>query len=251
MKNNKLSRILYVNGCSWTYGEDLKNPPQEVFSTNLKNIFPFEECINDSQCGGSNHRIVRRTINFLLENKEYWDDLFILIGWTCMHRTEFWSDFNKEWLWVNQYRQSENSEKGHKARVFYQNLWNETEAFTDYFLSVLELQSFLKLNNIKYYMFRSFAFQNPQTNEFFGGDQDLELYKKLVRENLIPKTYLDAIDSKYFPSFVNFEKSWHWVINNHIREDGRTFKEHYPAHPNKKEHHIFSEWVEKEIKEIW
>ena len=247
----KIPRVLYINGCSWTYGDGLEDPQNDNFSNKLTKIFPFEECINDSQCGGSNHRIVRKTINFLLENKDYWDDLFVLVGWTCVNRTEFWSDFDKKWLWVNEWRQSEHSEKGHKARLFYENLWNETESFVDYFLSVLELQSFLKLNNIKYYMFRSFAFQNPINHAYLGGDEDFKFYEKLVNGGSIPNTYSDAIDFKYFPSFINFKKSWHWVINDNKREDGKTFAEHYPVHPNKDEHNIFSEWIEKEIKKVY
>ena len=100
-------------------------------------------------------------------------------------------------------------------------------------------------------MFRAFAFQNPIDHTYLGGDEDFNFYKKLVDDGSIPETYSDAIDFKYFPSFVNFKKSWHWVINDNKREDGKTFAEHYPIHPNKDEHHIFSEWIEKEIKKVY
>jgi len=247
---NKIPKYCYINGCSWTYGDSLKDPVNENFSVQFSKNLQFEQCINDSQCGGSNHRIVRTTLNFLLANKDHWDDLLVIIGWSCPHRIETWSDYSKEWLWINQYRQSEHSEKGHKARLHYQNFWNEINAYTDYFRDVITLQSFLKQNNIKYYMFRSFAFQNPLTNKFFGLDSDHEQFYQYVQSKSIPEEYVTAIDSVLFPSFINFTDTFHDVIKNHVRSDNRTFMQHYPVHPNKEEHALFAEYLTKKIKEL-
>lgn len=244
-------KYCYVNGCSYTYGDTLSDPANENFSVKFSKNLNFVDCVNDSQCGGSNHRIVRTTLNFLLNNKDCWDDLLVIIGWTCPHRIELWSDYSHEWLWINQYRQSEYSEKGHKARLYYQNIWNEVNAYTDYFLNVITLQSFLKLHNIKYYMFRSFAFQNPLTNKFYGNDADFEQYYQHVKNKFIPEDYIDSVDKILFPSFVHFEKTWHGVIKDHIRTDGRTFAQHYPVHPNKEEHEIFADYLTEEIKQIY
>jgi hypothetical protein len=238
---------IYINGCSWTYGDGLENPEQENFSVNLKKIYGADECINDSQRGGSNDRIARTTINFLLANKDHWDDLLVVIGWSCPHRTEFWSDMQSEWEWINQYRQGERSEKGLKARAYYGTIWNETQAFTNYYMNVITLQSFFKANNIKYFMFRSFGFQNPMTNLQYGGDADWNLYNSLVNKGNIPDTYVDSIDTEYFESFVKFENTWHSIIKKNVRHDGRTFNEHYPVHPDKQEHIIFSEWLNKKL----
>jgi len=109
------------------------------------------------------------------------------------------------------------------------------------------LQSFFKANNIKYFMFRSFGFQNPMTNLQYGGDGDWNLYNSLVNKGNIPDTYVDSIDTEYFESFVKFENTWHSIINKNVRHDGRTFNEHYPVHPDKQEHIIFSEWLNKKL----
>ena len=72
---SQIPKYCYINGCSWTYGESLKDPINENFSVQFSKNLQFEQCINDSQCGGSNHRIVRTTLNFLLANKDHWDEL--------------------------------------------------------------------------------------------------------------------------------------------------------------------------------
>ena len=37
------------------------------------------------------------------------------------------------------------------------------------------------------------------------------------------------------------------IIQNNVREDGRTFREHYPVHPNKDEHDMWAKQIQKEI----
>lgn len=242
----------YVNGCSWTYGETLKDPKNESFLTQFGKNLNIDVCINDSQCGGSNHRIVRTTLNFLLANKEHWEDLLVVIGWSCPHRIEMWSDYSNEWLWINQYRQSEKlTEKGHKARLYYQNFWNEINAYTDYFRDVITLQNFLKQNNIKYYMFRSFAFQNPLTNAVYGENADYTQFYQLINNKLISENCIHSIDKNLFPSFIDFKDTFHWVIKDHVRNDNKTFQQHYPSHPNKEEHAIFADYLTTKIKELY
>lgn len=94
-------KVLYSNGDSWTYGDEIVHPTNKVNddSTRYYNTWPWilsQElnigvCINDALAGRSNYRIFRRTLNFIfkwLESGKSPKDLMIVIGWTTPERYE-------------------------------------------------------------------------------------------------------------------------------------------------------------------
>ena len=78
---------LYFNGCSHTWGDDLEDPATQswpaIVSKNLNCNF-----FNDSVSGGTNDRIVYRTI----KNADQFDKLYI--GWTYTSRFTLYSADN-------------------------------------------------------------------------------------------------------------------------------------------------------------
>ena len=60
--------FFYFNGCSHTYGADLENIEDERFSTLVSNHYNADH-LNDATRGSSNDKIVRKTFEFLENNK--------------------------------------------------------------------------------------------------------------------------------------------------------------------------------------
>ena len=167
-------KLLVTNGCSWVYGDKLKNPKMDNFATTLAKNCKFKEIQNLSMKKGSNARISRVTIHWLLEHQSEWDDMFVLVGWTgAVDRPEFFSPFQTKWVAVNNWsikadhycKTTEERRESNMAKAYYEQHWSELGSFQDYFNNVILLQNFLKSNNIDYYFFRSFAFEDPYTHQ--------------------------------------------------------------------------------------
>lgn len=118
-------KTLYVNGCSWTAGDELnfdtkltnyvtsigygiadnkcdftdengiiKGHLSEFYNKfnwgfHLSQLLNVNDYINDAVGGGSNERILRTTIEFLMNcSEEYKKSLLVVIGWTSSDRRE-------------------------------------------------------------------------------------------------------------------------------------------------------------------
>ena len=276
-------KFLVTNGCSWVYGDRLEKPEEQNFGRLLGNSM-FKQSCNLAIKKGSNSRISRVTIHWLLDNKDKWDDIFMLIGWTgAVDRPEFFSPFQNKWIPLNNWSikgdehiktDSERQDRD-MAEAYYSLHWSELASFWDYYSNVLLLQNFLKSNNIDYYFFRSFAFEDPYTRQHYGYNSvvqagldvlkglnpflshpskheysDEEIWNHHVKKGFLPKNWDDAIDLELFPSFVNYNRTFQYHIQDNKRSDGRTFREVYPTHPNEDEHKIWAKQIQKEIEEI-
>jgi len=72
---------LLANGCSHMAGSESTTSVADLFAKHLD-----IDCVNLSHPGGSNHRILRSTIEYIEENGK---PDFVLIGWTTQERFEF------------------------------------------------------------------------------------------------------------------------------------------------------------------
>ena len=90
----------------------------------------------------------------------------------------------------------------------------------------------------------------PETNPKKSDYSDEEVWKHWVKAGWIPKGWEDAIDLELFPSFVDYDRTFQYHIQDNVRDDGRTFREHYPVHPNKDEHDIWAKQIQKEIEAL-
>ena len=82
---------IYVNGCSFTYGDELDNPDTECWPAVLSRRLDAE-LVNDAALCGSNSRTVYRTIKNLSQ-----DFNLYIITWTADSKFTFYkSDDNTE-----------------------------------------------------------------------------------------------------------------------------------------------------------
>jgi hypothetical protein len=92
-------KVLYSNGDSWTYGAEFPSETPmgdvqrhyTVWPQHLASLMGIPLVVNEAVGAGNNHRIFRRTTNFVLnwiaKNKNP-ADLFIVLGWTTPERSE-------------------------------------------------------------------------------------------------------------------------------------------------------------------
>ena len=86
---------IYVNGDSWTWGEELAVDKPDTDTYKYYNTWPWHVktyldipiLYNDAQGGSSNYRIFRKTIDFIRRHKHP-EKLFVIVAWTSPDRTE-------------------------------------------------------------------------------------------------------------------------------------------------------------------
>lgn len=92
-------KVLYSNGDSWTYGDEFPksstmdevNRHYTVWPQTLASLMNIPLVVNEAVSSGNNHRIFRKTTNFILDwvgKKKTTNDLFIVLGWTTPERAE-------------------------------------------------------------------------------------------------------------------------------------------------------------------
>ena len=170
---------IYANGCSYVAGAGLishtkkkLNDLKYYLKTSVHLLAEELNCeyFNDAKGGGSNQRIVRTTIDWLLENKDKWNEVLVLIGWTGFFRYEIQQ--GKKWIPINT-EESEIEFLGSKIPTtdfwkLYLKAFNDAEAMYSRYLDlILYLQLFLEANNIKYISWPTFIAKTPKRSIFF------------------------------------------------------------------------------------
>jgi len=79
--------LLYTNGCSFTYGDELKQPSRDAWPYVLGKKLNWDT-INSACVGGSVIRAYRQTLNFLFNNLDKKEKMFIIICWPPKIRSE-------------------------------------------------------------------------------------------------------------------------------------------------------------------
>lgn len=105
-------KTLLTNGCSWTWGggfDDLSNKDrlETVWPHHLMNLLQYSNNVNLSEGGGSNQRIFRTTLDWILQqDRETLDNTVAVIQWSELSRYEYYSkstepEKNNNWDWEN------------------------------------------------------------------------------------------------------------------------------------------------------
>ena len=89
-------KTLYVNGDSWTYGQELRDDTTDDLSYKFYNTWPWHvaqhfqipQLVNEGQGGGSNDRIFRKTIDYIRNYKGKPSELLVIVAWTTYERLE-------------------------------------------------------------------------------------------------------------------------------------------------------------------
>ena len=160
-------KYVYSNGCSYTEGCGLDNPEKERYSKFLADKFGAED-INQSEGGGSNQRIFRTTFDWISKNRDKLKDTLFVIQLSYPVRNEIWVNRT----WQDDYGNSSHwfgAQFGHDGYTAWETHQRDTSVDKDeinfYYVPdnktvseitwryVIGLQSFFRVNNIKYILF--------------------------------------------------------------------------------------------------
>ena len=81
-------KYVYSIGCSYSGGVGLEDS-KDKFSTLLSERLGAEE-VNEAMGGGSNQRIFRKVIDWVILNPDKLKHTLFLIQWTSLGRNELW-----------------------------------------------------------------------------------------------------------------------------------------------------------------
>ncbi len=87
-------KILYVNGCSWVEGDELKFKKKSRFSHLLSTELNLKE-INWGMSGCSNERIIISTMKWIYKNQKLLNETIFIVGFTIESRSKYdWKMFD-------------------------------------------------------------------------------------------------------------------------------------------------------------
>ena len=160
-------KYVYSNGCSYTEGCGLDNPETERYSKFLADKYGAKD-INQSEGGGSNQRIFRTTFDWISKNRDKLKDTLFVIQLSYPVRNEIWVNRT----WQDDYGNSSHwfgAQFGHDGYTAWESHERDTSvdkneinfnyvpdnnAGSDItWRYVISLQSFFKINNIRYIFF--------------------------------------------------------------------------------------------------
>lgn len=206
--------IYYANGCSYTWGgtlykfegiDELTNkryhlpsePTHRINLERLKVVYPHhlgrligaENTINESLGGGSNYRIVRKTLEYfnnLLLNDVDISNHFVTIQWTEPSRKEFFDEITESWVHLlNKTLICENNPKNTNLffdthKFYYKYLQSDLLDFQNFIAHVYLLGNFFTMHKIPYLFFMHADFLHPyiQHNKIMSRDNFRKLFEK-------------------------------------------------------------------------
>tara|TARA_A100001515_G_scaffold118056_1_gene100211 strand:+ start:1814 stop:2503 length:690 start_codon:yes stop_codon:yes gene_type:complete len=227
--------MLFTNGCSFTYGGELPNPKQDSYPTILSNKLGCNQFVNYADNGSSNNKILRTTLDFLFNNKDN-DDIYVVIGWSGISRTEWYDEHDLQWKKITPTM----IDSDPYATAHYKYLQSRLQDNLDFYNQVLFLQLFLQKNNIKYFFFR-----------IDNGNVKMKVRASSMEvtdgfdSRYIDQSRFNHIDLEKFPSYLNEQLSFkeYALVNNGGFKPG--------GHPDEKSHGIFADYLSKEIKKLY
>jgi hypothetical protein len=197
--NLSKSMNFYFNGCSFTYGDELTNPQQDswptVVSAQLKANF-----LNDAVSGGTNERIVYKTI----QNINNYDYFFI--AWTSYSRfTEYNPidnyevNFNPTLNLNPKLHYSNDLKKNYQKYInygtlYYKHWFNELYQFKKWLQQIILLQSFFKVRNKPYLMMnatdnRLWAWLQPKETFIDSTKHLIDFFENINDDQLFNEYY--------------------------------------------------------------
>lgn len=140
---------LYFNGCSHTWGDDLQEPLNHSWPALVSRSLGCE-FFNDGQSGGTNDRIIYRTIKHIDEYDKFY------LAWTYVSRfTRYRSDNNHDVNFNVQLRHhlyGKDLDFKNYGDLHYRTWYNELYSFKIWLQNIILMQSLFKIKNKKYVM---------------------------------------------------------------------------------------------------
>lgn len=264
---------LYVNGCSWTAGDELnldKNLLKYVESNGYRiskdysnyinehnhvvghlsdfynkfnwgsricELLDINEYVNDAVGGGSNERIFRTTIEFLMNcSEEYKKNLLVIIGWTSSDRREVFIkstktyeklqggfEFSKTISHPIKINRNLMDEYNRYHRLYYEHMYSYFDSIMKYSQHVYSMSNILENLKVKYVFFNSiesctnidWSGESKYLNTFFNW--------KANNSNIITSTHMQdfvikngyEIGPQYHP-LSDGHNAWGDFVHEHI-----------------------------------
>lgn len=199
--------MIYVNGCSFTYGDELSDRymawPYLLAEKLQTKVF------NDATSGGTNYRNVYST----LKNLRYNYDLYI-IAWTSTTRYTFYkSDNNYE---INFNPQLDNGIYSNElffnqwGKTLYKHWHNELFALKLWLQQIMQLQAILEKNKKKYFMINTFP--NNLFQWLSPKDKFIESVKSLINLHIMhdEQIFAEYQEIQYYVECINKETFYKW-----------------------------------------
>ena len=216
--------ILYTNGCSFTWGDELSNRNSRYASL-LANKLNCE-LVDNSMCGSSNERILRTTFDYLQDPKTDLENLIVVIGWSGISRTEI---YNNGWSTITPTMMGTDT----RAIEYYKHIQSEQQDNLKFYNQVLLLQLWLEKHNVKYFMFRidsgqvKMVVKDGSNREVADGYDTTHLSQQQIKD----------INLKTFPSYISNTLTF----REYGIQNGGGLKP--KGHPDEKSHELFTEYL--------
>lgn len=176
--------LLYTLGDSFTYGEELPDPATQAWPVLLAEKLGYK-LINRSLPGCGNNYIVKTAIKEIPKLKP---DL-VLVAWTNCGRMEFADEYSVYDIWPGCDRRWEQPYPHRDALIKYITDYNnEQHQYRSWLRSMILLQDFLKLRNIRYKFLSTFG--------------NLALHQKYGKHST---EYLELVDTSNFVGWPDQE----------------------------------------------
>jgi hypothetical protein len=238
----KKYKYVVVSGCSFSVGGELNLVNHGETYGDLIADHYGAEFYNLAENGGSFQSINRHLFKWCSRNKDKFDDMLVIIGFSDPPRDDFWHNAQYEWSGEGWYVDSWqrymsgdhpsnsfiHSWSKKSRRDYFINFYNDNARFYYAINIIIQLQSFLKLNSIDHMFFDAVEPPIDKYWEKYCDDKEDRLGHKLLFDNLVSK------ENWYkHPKWDSFED----LTGNNIKA-AISLKD---PHPNKKGHRYWSE----------
>ena len=203
--------ILYFNGCSHTWGDDLSDPHNQSWPCILSQSLGYD-FLNDSQSGGTNDRILYRTI----KNIDRFDKFYI--AWTYTSRfTRYRSDNNHDVnfnIQLKHHLYGDDPEFKSYGLIHYRTWHNELYEFKLWLQNIILLQSLFKVKRKPYVMVNAdnnnINRWNTDWKDFNNSVKSLLCFDLMNDEQLKAEYYeiQDLLSQIDYSNFVGWNKWW-------------------------------------------
>jgi hypothetical protein len=136
---------LVVNGCSWTYGHELRDPKSQSWPALVAKKLDLP-IVNLALGGSSNPTIFRRTAEYLFRNLPTGSKPFVILAWSQNTRNEAWDKKHNDYFGLSCLDQK-NLSHGEKA---YLHNWNYEDHFRRSLMCKVNMVSLLQSLNIPF-----------------------------------------------------------------------------------------------------
>ena len=192
---------LFTNGDSNTFGSELltNNSWPVMLSKKLN-------CTVDNYAipGSSNDKIIRETIDYVVNNLNNADNLIVVLGFTEMSRIELFSDESNSWI---QIANNDGGDKIKYSKLYYKTLHSFVYDSVMFWQKTLLLQSFLEHYKVKYLFFS--CFKDSLIERFY-------LYNKNIPSHLETKDFDSNRAIKKYKSYIKGLSSRIEYVNKNI-----------------------------------